>query len=219
MEDPEVREKGQRKVWVCLPRATAPRATRRRIPWTMRRFRMRRYLLPTGRKPPTRVVNPDATISERPRCLPPACARCSGIYIKEAVLQPGDLIGARYEILALLGEGGMGSVYKALDREVERTVALKLIRPELASNPAILARFKQELLTAHQVTHKNVIRIYDMAEADGVKFITMEFVEGQDLRPILMEKGSSASRRRSRLSGRFAWRWKRRTARASSIAT
>ena len=73
-------------------------------------------------------------------------------------------------------------MYKALDREVERTVALKLIRPELASNPAILARFKQELLTAHQVTHKNVIRIYDIAEADGVKFITMEFVEGDDLR-------------------------------------
>ncbi len=109
--------------------------------------------------------------------------------MKEAILQPGDLIGARYEILSLLGEGGMGAVYKALDREVERTVALKLIRPELASNPAILARFKQELLTAHQVTHKNVIRIYDISEADGVKFITMEFVEGQDLRRILTDNG------------------------------
>ena len=109
--------------------------------------------------------------------------------MKEAILQPGDLIGARYEILSLLGEGGMGAVYKALDREVERTVALKLIRPELASNPAILARFKQELLTAHQVTHKNVIRIYDISEADGVKFITMEFVEGHDLRRILTDNG------------------------------
>jgi serine/threonine protein kinase len=75
-------------------------------------------------------------------------------------LRPHPLRAARYEILALLGEGGMGAVYKALDREVERTVALKLIRPELASNPAFPARFKQELLTAHQVTHKNVIRIY-----------------------------------------------------------
>ncbi|MGB2633868.1 MAG: tetratricopeptide repeat protein [Candidatus Acidiferrum sp.] len=141
-------------------------------------------------KPPTRVVNPDATISDS---LPPLSATgvrpLSGIYIKEAILQPGDLIGARYEILALLGEGGMGSVYKAMDREVERTVALKLIRPELASNPAILARFKQELLTAHQVTHKNVIRIYDISEADGVKFITMEFVEGHDLRRILTDEG------------------------------
>jgi tetratricopeptide (TPR) repeat protein/predicted Ser/Thr protein kinase len=111
-----------------------------------------------------------------------------GIY-RDLVLQPGDLFGGRYEILQLLGEGGMGSVYKAADREVERTVALKLIRPDLASNPAILARFKQELLTAHQVTHKNVIRIYDMAEAEGVKFITMEFVEGTDLRRVLLDHG------------------------------
>ncbi len=111
-----------------------------------------------------------------------------GVY-RDLVLQPGDLFGGRYEILQLLGEGGMGSVYKAADRQVERTVALKLIRPDLASNPAILARFKQELLTAHQVTHKNVIRIYDMAEAEGVKFITMEFVEGTDLRRVLLDLG------------------------------
>ncbi len=111
-----------------------------------------------------------------------------GVY-RDVVLQPGDLFGGRYEILQLLGEGGMGSVYKAADREVERTVALKIIRPDLASNPAILARFKQELLTAHQVTHKNVIRIYDMAEAEGVKFITMEFVEGTDLRRVLLDHG------------------------------
>src|SRR5258708_28734869 len=83
----------------------------------------------------------------------------------------------------------MGAVYKAKDREVERVVALKLIRPEMASNPAILARFKQELMTAHQVTHKNVIRIYDLSEADGVKFITMEYVEGSDLRQLLNEHG------------------------------
>jgi eukaryotic-like serine/threonine-protein kinase len=142
-------------------------------------------------KPPTRMEHPDATISDSLPATPtPSGAKpLSGIYMKEAILQPGDLIGARYEIMALLGEGGMGAVYKALDREVERTVALKLIRPELASNPAILARFKQELLTAHQVTHKNVIRIYDISEADGVKFITMEFVEGDDLRRILTNEG------------------------------
>jgi tetratricopeptide (TPR) repeat protein/predicted Ser/Thr protein kinase len=104
-------------------------------------------------------------------------------------LQPGEIIGGRYEILELLGEGGMGAVYKASDRELSRFVALKLIRSDLASNPAILARFKQELLTAHQVTHKNVIRIYDLAEADDVKFITMEFIEGCDLRRLLQDQG------------------------------
>ncbi len=103
-------------------------------------------------------------------------------------LEPGDLLGSRYEILQLLGEGGMGAVYKAMDRELNRPVALKLIRPQLAANPSILARFKQELLLAQQITHKNVIRIYDLGDADGVKFITMEFVEGQDLRSLMEEK-------------------------------
>jgi len=148
--------------------------------------------LPPLVKPPTRAVSPDETISDTlaGSLKSPTNARQLGQrYLSEAILQPGDVIGARYEILQLLGEGGMGAVYKALDREVERTVALKLIRPELASNPAILARFKQELLTATQVTHKNVIRIYDIAEADGVKFITMEFVEGDDLRRILIDNG------------------------------
>ncbi|MGA7380946.1 MAG: tetratricopeptide repeat protein, partial [Terriglobales bacterium] len=75
------------------------------------------------------------------------------------------------------------------DRELDRFVALKVIRRDLASNAAIVARFKQELLLSHQVTHKNVIRIYDLADADGVKFITMEFIEGADLRRLLMERG------------------------------
>jgi eukaryotic-like serine/threonine-protein kinase len=108
-------------------------------------------------------------------------------------LQPGRVLGNRYEILQLLGEGGMGAVYKARDREVDRLVALKLIRPELASRADILARFKQELILARQVTHKNVIRIFDLGEADGLKFITMDFIEGRDLKSILREKGKFPS--------------------------
>ena len=111
-----------------------------------------------------------------------------GRHVVVSALEVGDVLGGRYEILQLLGEGGMGAVYKALDRELDRPVALKLIRPELAASPAMLARFKQELLLSHQVTHKNVIRIYDLGDADGVKFITMEFVEGQDLRALIHEK-------------------------------
>ena len=110
------------------------------------------------------------------------------MYGSAAVLQIGQLLGGRYEILQLLGEGGMGAVYKATDRELDRFVALKVIRPELASNPAILARFKQELLLAHQVTHRNVIRIYDLGDAEGIKFITMEFIEGKDLRSLIRDK-------------------------------
>jgi eukaryotic-like serine/threonine-protein kinase len=104
------------------------------------------------------------------------------------LLQIGTVIGSRYEILELLGEGGMGAVYKAADREVDRIVALKVIRPEMASNPEILARFKQELLLSSQVTHRNVIRIYDLGEAQGVKFITMEYLEGENLHQILKQR-------------------------------
>src|ERR1043165_9809930 len=95
---------------------------------------------------------------------------------------PGTMLGDRYEIISQLGQGGMGAVYKARDTELERLVALKIIRPELTTNPEMLKRFKQELILARQVTHRNVIRIFDLGQADGFKFITMEFLEGQDLR-------------------------------------
>ncbi|MGA8621165.1 MAG: protein kinase, partial [Candidatus Sulfotelmatobacter sp.] len=138
-------------------------------------------------------ARPDA--SESPTLIDSHFSSSNAATIAEGValvtvsrLRVGMVLGGRYEILQMLGEGGMGAVYKAMDRELDRPVALKLIRPELAANPSILARFKQELLLAHQVTHKNVIRIYDLGDADGVKFITMEFVEGQDLRALIHER-------------------------------
>jgi serine/threonine protein kinase/tetratricopeptide (TPR) repeat protein len=105
-----------------------------------------------------------------------------------AQLNPGTVLGARYEIIRLLGQGGMGAVYQAHDRELERQVALKVIRGEMASNPEILKRFKQELILARQITHKNVIRIFDLGQADGIKFITMEYIEGEDLQSVLRHK-------------------------------
>jgi tetratricopeptide (TPR) repeat protein/predicted Ser/Thr protein kinase len=119
----------------------------------------------------------------------PGKAKRAFVTPKPEHLKPGDVLGERYEIVQVLGEGGMGTVYKAMDREVEHLVALKLIRPEMSQHPVILARFKQELLTARQVTHRNVIRIYELSEIDGVKFITMEFVEGSDLRNLLHDRG------------------------------
>jgi tetratricopeptide (TPR) repeat protein/serine/threonine protein kinase len=112
-----------------------------------------------------------------------------GLAASGTSLAPGTILGTRYEIIQLLGQGGMGAVYKARDRELDRFLALKVIRPELAVNPEILHRFKQELILARQVTHKNVIRIFDLGEADGIKFITMEFIEGQDLKHIVDEQG------------------------------
>ena len=104
------------------------------------------------------------------------------------LLEIGTVLGGRYEILELLGQGGMGAVYKAADREVDRVVAVKVIRPEMASNPEILARFKQELVLSSKVTDRNVIRIYDLGEAQGLKFITMEFLEGDNLHYILKDR-------------------------------
>ena len=106
----------------------------------------------------------------------------------QALLSPGAVLGQRYEIVQVLGRGGMGAVYKARDREVDRMVALKVIRPDLAGNASILERFKQELVLSHQVTHKNVVRIYDLGDAEGMKFITMEYIEGSDLRSLILER-------------------------------
>jgi len=110
----------------------------------------------------------------------------------DGALRIGSVIGDRYEILKQLGEGGMGTVYKVQDRELDRVVAMKVIRPELAETGEVLNRFKQELIIARQVTHKNVSRIYDLADAGGVKFLTMEFVEGQSLTNLVREKGKLA---------------------------
>src|SRR5215475_8508642 len=104
-------------------------------------------------------------------------------------LEPGTILADRFEILQLLGQGGMGAVYKGRDIELERLVALKLIRPDLASHPEILRRFKQELILAREVTHRNVIRIFDLGQAQGIKFITMEYVEGRDLRGLIHDRG------------------------------
>jgi tetratricopeptide (TPR) repeat protein/predicted Ser/Thr protein kinase len=106
----------------------------------------------------------------------------------QPVLKEGTVLVGRYEILKTLGEGGMGAVYKAKDLALNRMVALKVIRPELANNPSIIDRFKQELLLSQRVTHRNVIRIYDLGEGDGMQFITMEFIEGRDLRSIILER-------------------------------
>src|ERR1700686_1070239 len=108
--------------------------------------------------------------------------RAEGSFANRAVsLQVGSILADRYEILQLLGEGGMGAVYKARDRELDRLVALKVIRPELAGHPSILQRFKQELILARKITHRNIIRIYDLGGFGGLRFVPKEFVEEPDL--------------------------------------
>src|SRR5258705_9083289 len=115
-------------------------------------------------------------------------SKISAAAAESDTLDIGTVLAGRYELLKLIGQGGMGAVYKARDKERDRVVACKLIRPELAINPEMLRRFKQELILARQVTHKNVIRIFDLGQSEGIKFITMDFVEGQNLRDLLLER-------------------------------
>jgi serine/threonine protein kinase/tetratricopeptide (TPR) repeat protein len=100
-----------------------------------------------------------------------------------------QLVGGRYEILGLLGAGGMGAVYRARDTELDEMVALKMLHGELVDDPGMLARFKQEAKLARRVTHKNVARTFDIGEHAGAKFLTMELVEGESLASFAAHRG------------------------------
>ncbi len=106
------------------------------------------------------------------------------------VVAEGIEIGRRYQVVGLLGKGGMGAVYRAHDRELDRDVALKLIRSDLADDPTALERFKREIQLSSTVTHKNVLRVYDLGESEGVKYLTMQFVDGEDLAGLIKREGA-----------------------------
>ena len=99
------------------------------------------------------------------------------------------VIAGRYEVLSLLGAGGMGSVYRALDRELDEVVALKMVSARLASSGDALDRFKSEVKLARRVTHRNVARTFDIGEHAGARFLTMELVEGELLGALLARRG------------------------------
>ena len=105
-------------------------------------------------------------------------------------LAVGQRFAGRYDIQELLGSGGMGVVYRAYDREVGESVAIKALRPELGGfDPTLLERFKQELRLARRITHRNVVRTYDLGEVDGVYYITMELVRGTTVATLIREAG------------------------------
>ena len=99
----------------------------------------------------------------------------------------GSDFGTRYRIESLLGQGGMGRVYKAYDKELDRTVAIKVVREGAIGQADALKRFKQELVLASKISHKNILRIHDMGEVAGVRFISMAYIQGKDLQHIIKE--------------------------------
>jgi serine/threonine-protein kinase len=94
--------------------------------------------------------------------------------------EPGTILADRYRIVARLGRGGMGEVYRADDLRLAQPVALKFLPPALERNAIRLAQFHNEVRLARQIAHKNVCRMYDVGDADGLPFLTMEYVDGED---------------------------------------
>jgi serine/threonine-protein kinase len=134
-----------------------------------------------------RLVEYLRTGAGEPAAPVPAAFRSDGL------LAVGSRFAGRYDIQEVLGSGGMGVVYRAFDREVGETVAIKALRPELGGlDVTLLERFKQELRLARRITHRNVVRTYDLGEADGVWFITMEYVRGTTVATLIREAGRLA---------------------------
>jgi serine/threonine protein kinase len=100
-------------------------------------------------------------------------------------LTTGSTFAGRYQIIEELGKGGMGRVYKVFDTDIKEKVALKLLKPEIASDKETIERFSNELKYARKISHRNVCRMYDLGKSEGTTFITMEFVAGEDLKSFI----------------------------------
>lgn len=110
----------------------------------------------------------------------------TGLLVSSA---PGDRIGGRYTLLGLLGAGGMGTVYRARDEELDEHIALKMLLPEFVEEAGMLERFRREVKLARRVTHKNVARVFDIGEHGSSKYLTMEYIEGETLSATVSRQG------------------------------
>src|SRR5689334_17216567 len=119
----------------------------------------------------------------------PELARVTSSIEDEGRFLPGTLLVERYRIIQLLGRGGMGEVYRATDVKLGQAVALKFLPESTASDPDMLARFNNEVRIARQVSHPNVCRVYDIGEMQGQPYLSMEFVDGEDLGALLRRIG------------------------------
>jgi serine/threonine protein kinase len=129
-------------------------------------------------------VSPTARTSSRPRS-----SSSVSDSSEDGRFLPGTLLGDRYRVISLLGAGGMGEVYRATDLRLGQPVALKFLPEETAGDPKTLARFHTEVRIARQVAHPNVCRVYDIGEVEGLVYISMEYVDGEDLHSLLRRIG------------------------------
>jgi eukaryotic-like serine/threonine-protein kinase len=128
-------------------------------------------------------ATPRGVDTDAPTTLLPALGQTSA-------LEAGQIFAKRYEVKEILGAGGMGVVYRALDRQLEEIVAIKTLKREgLTEDPVALDRFKQEIRLARRITHKNVVRTHDIGEENGTYYITMEYVDGTTLKDLILKRG------------------------------
>lgn len=127
--------------------------------------------------------DPTAVLSDKPR------NRTAEPSADGARFATGTMLTARYRIVSLLGRGGMGEVYKAEDLKLKQIVALKFLPEALALDGAALARFHNEVRITRQISHPNVCRVYDIGEVEGLHFLSMEFIDGEDLSVLLRRIG------------------------------
>ncbi len=102
---------------------------------------------------------------------------------------PGTKVAGRYRIVSLVGKGGMGEVYRADDLKLGHTVALKFLPKDLADDPQRMEYFHSEVRLTRQISHPNICRVYDIGEADGQQFLSMEYIDGEDLKVLLRRIG------------------------------
>jgi len=124
--------------------------------------------------------------------LPPSedtISNTKTLYAPIEELKRGSTFAGRYEIIEELGKGGMGKVYRVEDKKIKEEIALKLIKPEIASDKKTIERFSNELKFARKITHRNVCKMFDLGEDKGTQFITMEYVPGEDLRSSIRRFG------------------------------
>ena len=139
--------------------------------------------------PSTVETTLETPLSVRPPSSSSVSQLTSSSVVDEGRFVAGTLLGGRYRIIGLLGRGGMGEVYRATDMMLGQSVALKFLPVEASSNPRLLERFHGEVRVARQVSHPNVCRVYDIGEIEGMPFISMEYVDGEDLAELLLRIG------------------------------
>lgn len=128
----------------------------------------------------------------------------SDVDARHGRFTPGDVVARRYRIVERIGQGGMGEVYHAEDLTLDQSVALKFLPERLSGDPRLLQALKREVRTARQISHPHVCRVYDITEVDGLCFLSMEYLRGEDLRSLLQRVGRLPPERASQVAWQLA---------------